>query len=192
MKKIWIGIVVSLCTLLCTVTLQCEAKSVAVLPLINNVADIGGLEQIYLDRIFEVINKQEGLEIIDGEQLELAVTRYTKSGVAPDAEALRNISEDIAADIVLVGQLDKLAKKSRITTKEHKVNVVVRGAFSSYNKESGQYSYHKINVDRQEQEAFTSRWDIRKEEWARVVFRECNRIFNVKKLNLERPRLSKF
>ena len=191
MKKMWLGLVISLCALFGTGSLQCEAKSVAVLPLINNVAGIDGLEQIYLDRIFEVISKQNGLEVVEGEELERSAAQYTKSGTTPDAAALRNLSEAVAADIVLVGQLDKLDKKSRITTKEHKVNVIIRGSFSSYDKETGKYSFHKINVNRQEQEAFTSRWDIKKEEWARVVSRECNRILKVKKLNIERPRLSK-
>ena len=68
--------------------------------------------------------------------------------------------------------------------------MVLEGKAVAYNRLTGKAYSHRIYDDKVIPEALSSRWDWTHEEFGRNVRAEINRILEVKKINLDAPRMS--
>ena len=65
-----------------------------------------------------------------------------------------------------------------------------KGSLVAYDLATGKYTNKKISDTRERQESMLARYDISGEQFADSVTREIKRILGVKKISVERPRIS--
>ena len=168
-----------------------EAARIALLPLINNVADRDDLQQIYYDRAIEVTKNVPDAELVDSNELDKAIEKNLKPNQLPDQAACEAIARDGGVDVVIMMQVDKLDYKNK-GFGSHSENVVLqeKGALVAYDLATGKYTNKKIADTRERQESMLARYDISGEQFADSVTREIKRILGVKKISVERPRIT--
>ena len=136
-----------------------EAATVALLPLINNVAGDELANQVYYKNAIEA-NKVEGS--------------------VPSEAALAKIAKDGDVDIVFAIQLDKLGKKPMNRVGERMIKLEMEGKAVAYNRLSGVYYSHNLRGGKEIDETLTSRWDWPHEEFGRAVRQEISRAMRAK------------
>ena len=192
MKKIYhylLLIVLALC--LSIPALGAEAASVALLPLINNVAGDTIASQVYFKSALSSINAQQGFVLVDNDQLTAAIEAAQLGREVPDQATLAQIAKAGKVDLVIAMQLDVLNDESIYSGYDDRLKLDLQGYAVSYNKQTGEFDKHRIFDDKEIPAALASRWDWTHEEWGRNVKREVNRILKVKKVTVEAPRMSK-
>ncbi|WP_405379612.1 hypothetical protein [Phascolarctobacterium sp.] len=167
-----------------------EAASVALLPLINNVEGDQLSNQIYYKSAIAAINAQKGFMIVENDKLTAAIDAAKIGKEVPTSAALAKIAKDGDVDIVIAMQLDKLEDLALYSSEENKLQLVLEGKAVAYNRLTGKAYSHRIYDDKVIPEALSSRWDWTHEEFGRNVRAEINRILEVKKINLDAPRMS--
>ncbi|WP_405383256.1 hypothetical protein [Phascolarctobacterium sp.] len=167
-----------------------EAASVALLPLINNVEGDQLSNQIYYKSAIAAINAQKGFMIVENDKLTAAIDAAKIGKEVPTSAALAKIAKDGDVDIVIAMQLDKLEDLALYSSEENKLQLVLEGRAVAYNRLTGKAYNHRIYDDKVIPEALSSRWDWTHEEFGRNVRAEINRILEVKKINLDAPRMS--
>ena len=168
-----------------------EAARIALLPLINNVAERDDLQQIYYDRAIEVTKNVPDAEIVDSIELDKAIEKNLKPNQLPAQAAGEAIARDGGVDVVIMMQVDKLDYKNK-GFGSHSENVVLqeKGSLVAYDLATGKYTNKKISDTRERQKSMLARYDISGEQFADSVTREIKRILGVKKISVERPRIS--
>ena len=190
MKKLLGGLASVAFSVLVSLPLGAEAKTVAILPLVDSVANVEGLSEIFYDRSLEAVHKQKVYELVESEEIDAAIKKYTKPGVMPKPDALFKIAEEGNVDLVIAAEVKKVQKNIVKKTGDRKLRIIVRGNFISFDNETGKVSEHEANTDKTIMEALNTRWDVKMETWANMVSHEMHRILGVKDLNLEGPKLS--
>lgn len=168
-----------------------EAASIALLPLINNIQGDEIANQIFYKSAINAINAQKGFMLIENDKLTAAIEVANISKVVPTEGTLKKIAKDGNADIVIAMQLDVLKDDFVYDTNQDMLKLDLRGTAVAYNKITGKYYKHEIRDDKEIPAAMASRWDWTHDEWGRNVSREINRILDVKKVQLNAPRMSK-
>ena len=192
MKKIYRYLLLTVLALCLSISaLGAETASVALLPLINNVAGDTIASQVYFKSALSSINAQQGFVLVDNDQLTAAIEAAQLGREVPDQATLAQIAEAGKVDLVIAMQLDVLDDKAIYDGYDDRLKLDLQGYAVSYNKLTGEFNKHRIFDDKEIPAALASRWDWTHEEWGRNVKREVNRILKVKKVTVEAPRMSK-
>ena len=192
MKKIYRYLLLTVLALCLSITaLGAEAASVALLPLINNVAGDTIASQVYFKSALSSINAQQGFVLVDNDQLTAAIESAQLGREVPDQATLAKIAKAGNVDLVIAMQLDVLNDESIYSGYDDRLKLDLQGYAVSYNKQTGEFDKHRIFDDKEIPAALASRWDWTHDEWGRNVKREVNRILKVKKVTVEAPRMSK-
>ena len=94
MKKIYRYLLLTVLALCLSVpALGAEAASVALLPLINNVAGDTIASQVYFKSALSSINAQQGFVLVDNDQLTAAIEAAQLGREVPDQATLAQIAE---------------------------------------------------------------------------------------------------
>ena len=170
-----------------------DAATIALLPLVNNVADYEDAGAVFYDRAVEAIKKNGVYEIVDDATVDKAIAKYTKPGVLPKPDALRAICEEGNVDAVFAYELESLEDEegTYAFSTEYFYKVHLRGHVSYYNtllKKPAKYTLVVEDSDRPYSES--SRFNLKEELYADSVTREVNRAIANKKLNFQGPRIS--
>lgn len=192
MKKIYHYLLLTVLALCLSIpALGAEAASVALLPLINNVAGDTIASQVYFKSALSSINAQQGFVLVDNDQLTAAIESAQLGREVPDRATLAKIAKAGNVDLVIAMQLDVLKDEAIYDANDDRLKLDLQGHAVSYNKLTGEYDKHRIFDDKEIPAALASRWDWTHDEWGRNVKREVNRILKVKKVTVEAPRMSK-
>ena len=192
MKKIYHYLLLTVLALCLSIpALGAEAASVALLPLINNVAGDTIASQVYFKSALSSINAQQGFVLVDNDQLTTAIESAQLGREVPDQATLAKIAKAGNVDLVIAMQLDVLKDEAIYDTNDDRLKLDLQGYAVSYNKQTGEFDKHRIFDDKEIPAALASRWDWTHDEWGRNVKREVSRILKVKKVTVEAPRMSK-
>jgi len=174
-------------------SVSAEAANIVLLPLVNNLAYNGvAVNQIYYDRAIEALKNQAAYEILDGSKVEASIAKHTKEAALPDELALKAIAQETGADLVFAMEVQELSSKVNRLSNTGNLLVKVRGTAASYDKETDKYIAHRVNAQSSQPEAFNARYKLKEQAFANAVTREINRILKIKKIKLEKPRISRF
>ena len=167
-----------------------EARTVALLPLINNVPDREELSQIYYDRAFEVMKKVRDVELVENQQLDQALAKYTKAGMLPDQAACEAIAQEGGVDLVVGMEINALSSQQKTAMQSSFLDISVKGNKLVYDATTGKYLLQKASDDKRMDAVFAARYDLVGETFGNFVTRELKRAFGVKKISFEKPRIS--
>lgn len=167
-----------------------EAASIGIIPLVDNVG-YEGAGQAYYNRINEALKKQDTYEMIESSELDTAIEKNSVKDSVPTKEGLMAIAEDGNVDLVVAVQLDRLEDERIMNRREETLLFNMRGLAVSYNRLTGEYIQHKIYANEEFFEDATVREDWKLSEFGRAVTKEINRIMKVKKINVDKPRITK-
>ena len=157
-----------------------EAATVALLPLVNNVAGDELANQVYYKQAINAIKAQPGFVLVENDQLTQAFENAKINTVGIDQKSLEKIAKDGDVDVVFAMQLDKLARKPLNRTGERVLKLELEGKAFAYNRLNGVYYVHNLKGGKEIDEALTSRWDWAHEEFGRAVRQEISRALRAK------------
>ena len=157
-----------------------EAATVALLPLVNNVAGDELANQVYYKQAINAIKAQPGFVLVENDQLTQAFENAKINTAGIDQKSLEKIAKDGDVDVVFAMQLDKLARKPLNRTGERVLKLELEGKAFAYNRLNGVYYVHNLKGGKEIDEALTSRWDWAHEEFGRAVGQEISRALRSK------------
>ena len=157
-----------------------EAATVALLPLVNNVAGDELANQVYYKQAINAIKAQPGFVLVENDQLTQAFENAKINTAGIDQKSLEKIAKEGDVDVVFAMQLDKLARKPLIRTGERVLKLELEGKAFAYNRLNGVYYVHNLKGGKEIDEALTSRWDWAHEEFGRAVRQEISRALRAK------------
>ena len=157
-----------------------EAATVALLPLINNVAGDELANQVYYKQAINAIKAQPGFVLVENDQLTQAFENAKINTAGIDQKSLEKIAKEGNVDVVFAMQLDKLARKPLNRTGERVLKLELEGKAFAYNRLNGVYYVHNLKGGKEIDEALTSRWDWAHEEFGRAVRQEISRALRAK------------
>ena len=151
-----------------------EAATVALLPLVNNVAGDELANQVYYKQAINAIKAQPGFVLVENDQLTQAFENAKINTAGIDQKSLEKIAKEGDVDVVFAMQLDKLARKPLNRTGERVLKLELEGKAFAYNRLNGVYYVHNLKGGKEIDEALTSRWDWAHEEFGRAVRQEIS------------------
>ena len=157
-----------------------EAATVALLPLVNNVAGDELANQVYYKQAINAIKAQPGFVLVENDQLTQAFENAKINTAGIDQKSLEKIAKEGDVDVVFAMQLDKLARKPLNRTGERVLKLELEGKAFVYNRLNGVYYVHNLKGGKEIDEALTSRWDWAHEEFGRAVRQEISRALRAK------------
>ena len=157
-----------------------EAATVALLPLVNNVAGDELANQVYYKQAINAIKAQPGFVLVENDQLTQAFENAKINTAGIDPKSLEKIAKEGDVDVVFAMQLDKLARKPLNRTGERVLKLELEGKAFAYNRLNGVYYVHNLKGGKEIDEALTSRWDWAHEEFGRAVRQEISRALRAK------------
>lgn len=157
-----------------------EAATVALLPLVNNVAGDELANQVYYKQTINAIKAQPGFVLVENDQLTQAFQNAKINTAGIDQKSLEKIAKEGDVDVVFAMQLDKLARKPLNRTGERVLKLELEGKAFAYNRLNGVYYVHNLKGGKEIDEALTSRWDWAHEEFGRAVRQEISRALRAK------------
>ena len=157
-----------------------EAATVALLPLVNNVAGDELANQVYYKQAINAIKAQPGFVLVENDQLTQAFENAKINTAGIDQKSLEKIAKEGNVDVVFAMQLDKLARKPLNRTGERVLKLELEGKAFAYNRLNGVYYVHNLKGGKEIDEALTSRWDWAHEEFGRAVRQEISRALRAK------------
>ena len=157
-----------------------EAATVALLPLVNNVAGDELANQVYYKQAINAIKAQPGFVLVENDQLTQAFENAKINTAGIDQKSLEKIAKEGDVDVVFAMQLDKLARKPLNRTGERVLKLELEGKAFGYNRLNGVYYVHNLKGGKEIDEALTSRWDWAHEEFGRAVRQEISRALRAK------------
>lgn len=157
-----------------------EAATVALLPLVNNVAGDDLANQVYYKQAINAIKAQPGFVLVENDQLTKALenSKYSTEGI--NQSTLAKIAKEGNVDVVFAMELNKLARKPLNRTGERVLKLEMEGKAYAYNSLNGVYYTHNLKGGKEIDEALTSRWDWAHEEFGRAVRQEISRALRAK------------
>ena len=181
MKKVLRYLVMTVLAICFTIPLNAaEAATVALLPLVNNVAGDELANQVYYKQAINAIKAQPGFVLVENDQLTQAFENAKINTAGIDQKSLEKIAKDGDVDVVFAMQLDKLARKPLNRTGERVLKLELEGKAFAYNRLNGVYYVHNLKGGKEIDEALTSRWDWAHEEFGRAVRQEISRALRAK------------
>lgn len=169
-----------------------EAASVALLPLVNNVAERADLNSIYYDRAIEAVKLDPILEVAESTALDKALKKYVKDNSLPDKAACKAITEEAGIDYVFVMQADKLEIVYPQNMAIDHVNLLLRGRCVSFDANTGKYVNKLISEEDDMQISATARYDVSGNQFGNSVTREIKKALHIKKFVVEKQRIGNF
>ena len=169
-----------------------EAASVALLPLVNNVAERADLNSIYYDRAIEAVKLDPSLEVAESTALDKALKKYVKYNSLPDKAACKAITEEAGIDYVFVMQADKLEIVYPQNMAMDHVNLLLRGRCVSFDANTGKYVNKLISEEDDMQISATARYDVSGNQFGNSVTREIKKALHIKKFVVEKQRIGNF
>ena len=157
-----------------------EAATVALLPLVNNVAGDELANQVYYKQAINAIKAQPGFVLVENDQLTQAFENAKINTAGIDQKSLEKIAKDGDVDVVFAMQLDKLGRKPVNRTGERVLKLELEGKAFAYNRLNCVYYVHNLKGGKEIDEALTSRWDWAHEEFGRAVRQEISRALRAK------------
>ena len=157
-----------------------EAATVALMPLVNNVAGDELANQVYYKQAINAIKAQPGFVLVENDQLTQAFENAKINTAGIDQKSLEKIAKEGDVDVVFAMQLDKLARKPLNRTGERVLKLELEGKAFAYNRLNGVYYVHNLKGGKEIDEALTSRWDWAHEEFGRAVRQEISRALRAK------------
>ena len=157
-----------------------EAATVALLPLVNNVAVDELANQVYYKQAINAIKAQPGFVLVENDQLTQAFENAKINTAGIDQKSLEKIAKEGNVDVVFAMQLDKLGRKPLNRTGERVLKLELEGKAFAYNRLNGVYYVHNLKGGKEIDEALTSRWDWAHEEFGRAVRQEISRALRAK------------
>ena len=157
-----------------------EAATVALLPLVNNVAGDELANQVYYKQAINAIKAQPGFVLVENDQLTQAFENAKINTAGIDQKSLEKIAKEGNVDVVFAMQLDKLGRKPVNRTGERVLKLEMEGKAFAYNRLNGIYYVHNLKSGKEIDEALTSRWDWAHEEFGRAVRQEISRALRAK------------
>ena len=157
-----------------------EAATVALLPLVNNVAGDELANQVYYKQAINAIKAQPGFVLVENDQLTQAFENAKINTAGIDQKSLEKIAKEGDVDVVFAMQLDKLARKPLNRTGERVLKLELEGKAFAYNRLNGVYYVHNLKGGKEIDEALTARWDWAHEEFGRAVRQEIGRALRAK------------
>ena len=157
-----------------------EAATMALLPLVNNVAGDELANQVYYKQAINAIKAQPGFVLVENDQLTQAFENAKINTAGIDQKSLEKIAKEGDVDVVFAMQLDKLARKPLNRTGERVLKLELEGKAFAYNRLNGVYYVHNLKGGKEIDEALTSRWDWAHEEFGRAVRQEISRALRAK------------
>lgn len=157
-----------------------EAATVALLPLINNVAGDELAGQIYYKEAINALKGKKGFVLVENDALTAAIEKANVGNAVPSQDALAKIAKEGNVDIVFALQLDTLSKRERQMTGERIAKLNLQGKAVAYNRINGAFYEHNIKSDKETYVALTSRFDWVHEEFGRTVRQEIDRALRAK------------
>ena len=157
-----------------------EAATVALLPLVNNVAGDELANQVYYKQAINAIKAQPGFVLVENDQLTQAFENAKINTAGIDQKSLEKIANEGNVDVVFAMQLDKLGRKPLNRTGERVLKLEMEGKAFAYNRLNGIYYVHNLKGGKEIDEALTSRWDWAHEEFGRAVRQEISRALRAK------------
>ena len=157
-----------------------EAATVALLPLVNNVAGDELANQVYYKQAINAIKAQSGFVLVENDQLTQAFENAKINTASIDQKSLEKIAKEGNVDVVFAMQLDKLGRKPVNRTGERVLKLELEGKAFAYNSLNGVYYVHNLKGGKEIDEALTSRWDWAHEEFGRAVRQEISRALRAK------------
>lgn len=175
-----------------------EAAKVLVLPVIVNVneaecnATIEDINQTYYNQVVDSLKNAPDMEMIDGDEIEKKVNQYTDAKVLPTEKQMAELANEIDADIILQLELNKLEENFINNGKDEYLCMNLQGFAVSYDRNNKKaYQKHRIYDDTKIDSTIMARSNFTLEQWRNAVTQEANRIIGVKKIIIQKPRLSK-
>ena len=157
-----------------------EAATVALLPLVNNVAGDELANQVYYKQAINAIKAQPGFVLVENDQLTQAFENAKINTAGIDQKSLEKIAKEGNVDVVFAMQLDKLGRKPLNRTGERVLKLEMEGKAFAYNRLNGIYYVHNLKGGKEIDEALTSSWDWAHEEFGRAVRQEISRALRAK------------
>lgn len=167
-----------------------EAAKVALLPLVNNVVERDDLSTIYYDRAVEATRNANDAELVDSSELDKAINKYVKMGELPNQENCAAIANEGGVDIVIAVEIDVLDNKP-LDAFSDDTKMYMKGRLVSLNLQTGKYINKSIDDDKIVPQMTLARYDGCGDMFGDAVTREVKRILGVKKVTIEKPRISK-
>lgn len=157
-----------------------EAATVALLPLINNVAGDELAGQIYYKEAINALKSKKGFVLVENDALTAAIEKANVGSAVPSQAALAKIAKEGGVDIVFALQLDALSKKEKQRSGERVAVLNLQGKAVAYNRINGAFYEHKLKSDKEIDVSLTARWDWKHEEFGRAVRQEIDRALRAK------------
>lgn len=163
-----------------------EAATVAVIPLINKVEFNTAEEEkvpnmIYMNQALAVLKNKPGYMLVENDRLRHAIKDNVDPYKLPTKEQMKTISKKGNVDIVFAMELTNYDYKIQEQGQARMTIMNVCANLVSYNRLTGEYYIKKCVDNTEEDEVFTSRWDIVQEAWTKMVKQEFDRITRFKK-----------
>ena len=114
-----------------------EAATVALLPLVNNVAGDELANQVYYKQAINAIKAQPGFVLVENDQLTQAFENAKINTAGIDQKSLEKIAKEGDVDVVFAMQLDKLGRKPVNRTGERVLKLELEGKAFAYNRLNG-------------------------------------------------------
>lgn len=175
-----------------------EAAKVLVLPAIINVneaecnATLEDINQTYYNQVVDSLKNAPDMEMIDGDEIEKKVNQYTNAKVLPNEKQLAELANEVDADIILQMELNKLEENRIVFVGNEYISMNMQGFAVSYDRNNKKaYQKHRIYDDSRVDSSLMARSNFSLEQWRNAVTQEANRIIGVKKIIIQKPRLSK-
>ena len=166
----------------------CQAATVAIIPLINNVEfNTQGEEQvpnmIYYNEGIGVMKKAPGYSLVDNARLRHAVEDNFEIGKLPTQEQMMKVSKRSNVDIIIASMLTKYGRKpAGKSAHEMNMQMDVEAKVVTYNRLTGKYKVKNFNDDTIYDATLESRFDLVQESWGRLVRRIFSSVIKVKEI----------
>lgn len=160
------------CCLLLAAAGPCEGAVVVLLPLVNH-TEAQEAGPVYWQQAVAKV-KELGWELApEGPAQEAAIDAMARQGGLLSGPELGELAAASKADLVLAMELDRWQDKIKKGSQVRYKLLDIRGKTAVYRQ--GKASLHGFGSNKQIEAAFTSRWDVKLEEWGRLVSREVER-----------------
>ena len=163
-----------LCALLLAATGPCEGATAVLLPLLNR-TEAQEAGPVYWQQAVAKVEAM-GFELAseDASQ-EAVITSMGERGSLPEAKELAQIAAASKADVVIAMELEQWKDSVKKGSKVRYKQLDLRGRSAVYHSKDEKLFVHGFGSNRQVEAAFTGRWDVKTEEWGRLVSKEIER-----------------
>lgn len=168
------------------VIMECEAATIAIVPLVNKVEfNTQGEEQvpnaIYYNEAMGILKKTPGYSLVDNARLRHAVEEEMIFGQLPTQEQMLKVSKRSNVDIIVATVLTNYGRKPVAkSTHEATMQMDVVAKVATFNRLTGKFESKTYSDDKVYDATLESRYDLVQESWGRLVRRIFGNIVKAK------------